>query len=626
MALAWRRLTIIFLKILKYALLIVVALFILALILLSNVFYDLKSAAQNGLAGKNQLLSAASAVKAKNWDAALGAATPAAQNFNVALGNLDKARSNKLLKNFPPFANQINDLEYVLKTGEILSRSLMSALPIAQDLQSIISGAAGGDFSSLKKEDKARFLRLIYESGPEVNGLKANLDLALMNLDKIHRIGILWPAYQQLSDLRSQLQTADSLLTELIPLSQLLPGLAGYPQTANWLLILQNNSELRPTGGFIGNYGLLTTDNGEIVSLSSDDSYHVDMPAVGKWRMTPPAPLAKYLKVSEWYLRDANWSPDWLTAAQKIQEIYRGEVGAVGSSTPEFNGVIAVNPELVADLINLTGPVTISGQTYDASNFQDLLQYTVEVGYKDQNISSWDRKQVINDIMTEIKKRLFALPADRWPELLTILKRNLAAKNIQLYFKDPALADLAMGLGATGRVASPDGDYLMVVDANLAAFKTDSVVKKGIDYSVKGVNGGLTATLKLTYEHTGGFDWRTTTYRSYTRILAPLGSRLISLAGADEKTYDLSVTDDPILNKTVFAFFFTVEPGANRTLTLNYRLPDNLAAQARAGQYHLLIQKQSGRKTGSLSVFLPGAKTPIQTDLNTDKTFGWSER
>ncbi len=612
--------------ILKYALIIAVIGLVLLLAALGGSYKELRAAGEQGLAGKNDITAAVDAIKAQDWKTAGTLATKARSEFNDALASLDKTRSNPAIKNFSPARRQIDDLEYLLKTAEILSRSLERGLPIASGLSQISAAAGNRNFADLPETDKSRFLRMIYESEPELNGLKANVDLALLNLDKIHKIGILWPIYSQISDIKQELLQASELLGKTTPLIKLLPALAGYPNASRFLIILQNNDELRPTGGFIGVYGILESRNGGIVSINTDDSYHIDMPASlsDKWKTEAPAPLKKYLKVEKWYFRDSNWSPDWPTSAKNINDIFLGESAAIGTSTQPFTGIIAITPDFIGDLLNLVGPIVVRDQTYDATNFQPLLQYNVEVAYKDQAISSWDRKNIIDELMNELKGRLFKLSADKASGLIKAIDNNISEKNIQAYFLNAGWQGLAKDMGMSGEIKNPASDYLMVVDANLGAFKTDAVIKKDISYTLNQNTNGLSAAVRLSYRHEGGFDWRTTRYRSYTRVYAPLGSRLISLKGIDEATADISVTDDSSLNKTVFSFFWTIEPGTSANAVLSYNLPDRINVQMKAGVYELLVQRQAGSRINSLKAIykpLTGKVKELNDNLNTDKSF-----
>lgn len=612
---------------LKYIILLIAALLILTLILLGSAYGDLKAAAMNGLAGKTALSQAAAAAQAQNWSNAIEINQQAQASFSAALDKLNNTRSNPAIKHFFFIRNQVDDLEYILKTAEIISRSLSHILPIIQDLDQIRAGSGQQNFADMPAAKKAEFLQLIYESEPELNGLNANLKLAVLNLDKIHHIGVLWPFYNQISDIKTELNEATVLMDKLSPLIKLLPALAGYPNPSRFLLALQNNDELRASGGFIGVYGILESRYGEIISLKTDDSYHLDMPASqsADWTLEPPAPLKKYLKVEKWYLRDANWSPDWPTAAKQINYIFQGESRAIKQPTIDFTGIVAINPDFVADLIRLVGPITVNGATYNADNFQTLLQYNVEMAYKEQDISSWDRKEIINELIGELKIRLLGLSIKNWAELFKIIQHNLAIKNIQLYFPNEAWESIARSLGASGEVKQSDGDYLLAIDSNLAAFKSDAVVKKNLKYTVSETKDSLDATLTLNYQHGGDFDWRTTRYRSYTRVFAPLGSRLLSIEGADPATVNTSVYDDKALNKTVFAFFFSIEPGKTGNLNVNYRLPDSIKQQISTGSYHLLVQRQAGQRIESLKVIikpLSGKTRQWTTDLEEDKIFG----
>jgi len=587
-------------KIVKYALILIIALFFLLALSLVNTYNNFKSAVSNALNGRDDISASVIAVKNRNWSVALSQAQMAEDKFTEAIASLDETRNNKTVSSIAVIQNQVDDLEYLCKTAEILSRSLVDGISLISEMDGIYSGSKGGNFANLNTTDKNHLLKLVYESGPELNGLKANLDLAQLNIDKIHKIGILFPVYKKISDINLELNQASEILDQLIPLTKILPILGGYPEQNKFLIILQNNDELRPAGGFIGAYGILISQNGEIVSIKTDDSYHVDMPAVGKWNYPAPEPVSKYLKVTNWYFRDSNWSPDWPQSSEKMIEIFNGENMAIGQAKDDFSGVIGITPDLIANLLRITGPITLNGETYNENNLQTLLQYNVEVAYKDEDISSWNRKNIINDLIAELKTRLFNLPTNRWNEVLNSVENDIAAKNIQLYFTNNGQEDLARDLNISGELVKETGnsDYLMVVDANLASFKSDAVVQKNINYTVKYDNNNeLTSSLNLNYKHSGDFNWRTTSYHSYTRIYVPYGSESVSLSGIDEKDSDLSIVNNDKLNKTVIGFYWTIEPGTNKEINLKYKLPENIKKAITAdNSYNLIWQKQAGSR------------------------------
>lgn len=580
-------------KILKYLLIIGLGLILLLGVLLIVQSRNIKNYYSFMMSGKNSLENAANNLKKQNYSKIEQDATDAIKSFGEAENSLLKIKENAIANLIYPVSTSINDLEYLTKTAEVLSKSLLRSSNILTEIDKATSGRFKGSFSQLSDADRQAILSIIYQSAPELNGLKANLQLSLDNLDKINHIGILLPLNKQISGFKDQLQTAKVAMDKLVPLVQLLPALTGYPQESNFLVILQNNDELRPTGGFIGTYGLMTVKNAKPNNITTEDVYHLDMPCIDKLKVTPPAPISKYMGVTYWWLRDANWSPDFPTSAKQIEDMFLAESACAGRENAKPTAIIAINPDLISDLLKLVGPITVEGETYDSSNFQPLLQYNVEVAYQEKDITSWNRKNIINSVVSELEKRLIDLPSNKWPDVLSVLQNNITKRNLQLYFDNESYQKVATELGIAGEIKQTDKDYLMVIDANLAAFKSDSVMNKKIAYNISSGSNGLISQLNLNYQHNGGFDWRTTRYRSYTRIYAPLGSRLIS----SDKLTDFAMTDDQTLNKTVFGFFWSIEPGQSSSINISYRLPKNITED----NYELYFQKQSGSRLAEFS-------------------------
>lgn len=592
-----------FFIVIKYTVLTLVVLSISIVAILIPSYKDLLAAGQNALAAKDNLELAVSALQDKDIEKAKPAVEAANLGFLASLEDLEQVSSRKVISVLPFLKSQVDDLSYVLKTGEVVSRSLYNVLPLASDLNDIMYN--GGVFEPLNDAKKAALIKLAYESEPELIGLKANLELALLDLNKINKFGVFYPFYNELNFAREEFESVLNIVEKASYLSKVVPVLAGYPKDANFLFVMHNNDELRPSGGFIGVYGLMQTSEGKVNYLTTYDSYHLDMPASisGNWNLTPPEPITKYMNVKYWYLRDSNWSPDWPTSARNIQSIYLGEKAAIGEEAQPFTGIIGLSPDFVAELINLVGPIVIRGEVYDQNNFQELLQYNVEVSYLEQGISTWDRKDVVNEIVYELKNRLFALSPDRLTDLVNVVSKNVANKNIQLYFNDPNIEDLALRLNAGGEMKQTAGDYLMVVDANLGAFKSDAVVVKSINYEVDLQKDKSESKLRLGYRHEGGFDWRTTRYRSYTRVYVPFGSKLESVKsfGMAKLDQDSVISyNDTELNKTVFAFFFSLEPGTAGGVDIAYQLDPAMSKYFEDNKYALFAQKQSGRRTESV--------------------------
>jgi hypothetical protein len=448
---------------------------------------------------------------------------------------------------------------------------------------------------------------------PELRGTKADLDLAMADLVKVDEKGFSSLVGKYLKTAKDQLALGADLVSRGLVLSELAPAIAGYPDTGHFLILLQNSDELRPTGGFLGTVGVMDITLGEIGQIRVNDVYHLDMPASldKDFNISPPVPMQKYLGVSQWFLRDSNWSPDWPTSAENIEKFYYAEAKSNSDplikNTPAFTGVIAITPRLVTDLLYLTGPITVNGKEYDKDNFVELLQYEVEMNYRDQGISEWDRKKVIGEIMKEMKNKLFSLPSSSYLSLLDTVNSEIEQKNLLIYFNSPDSQATAKDLGWGGEIKSVSGDYLMVVDANLAAFKTDRVMEKKVNYQLTQKKDGVYAKLLLNYKHTGGFDWKTTTYRTYTRVYVPEGSWLVKSSGWVDETTGTETFSGSNSTKTYFAGFIAVKPGESQEVVLEYKLPEIVKQKMDNGEYSLYLQKQPGN-TPSIKISVTGEK------------------
>ncbi len=612
---------------------IIISFSTLAVILVGAIFFTiilnlvggqhyLQQTYQEAISGKWHLENAQAAVYADNWETAASESSLAQMSFEEARKSFEDFSTHRLAERILPSLNK-NSIEATgnfLQTAEILSRSAEQASRIAAGARDIF------DFRSLAFKDmdntkRQQAIRYLYESLPEINGLAANLQLAQISLEKGQDSLISLPFKSKIAWLDGQLAEINRIMADAKLLAQATPVIAGYPNESRFLVILQNDDELRPSGGFIGSYAIISIKDGLITSMDSHDSYHVDMPAVGLLRKEPPAPIKKYMEVENWYLRDANWSPDWPTSARQIAENYNDERELVGESREYFDAIVGITPEFVSEILKITGAITVEGEEYNAENFQEKLQYEVEVGYKEQDITSWERKEVIDEVMETLLTKVSQLPKEDWLDLISALQTARSKKYLLVYFPEDRYQSIAELLQVDGKMKQPSGDYLMVVDANLAAFKTDAVMDKRITYRVREEADGLYATLEMDYSHNGGFDWRTTRYRSYTRIYTPQGSRLISGEGYVDGVS--SVVEEEV-NKTSLGFFFSIEPGTqNKALKFEYRLPDYLYQQYRqSGVYNLFIQKQPGNRIESLTAsFQAQGKsrqekviTPFETD------------
>lgn len=431
----------------------------------------------------------------------------------------------------------------------------------------------------------------------------------------------------------SKLDEGLPLLRLGLQMATVAPDLLGANGPRTYLILAQNDDELRPTGGFISGAGLVTVEQGQIAGVDFLDANLVD-DYLNKPYPPPPAPLFDYMGSEIWLFRDANWSPDFPTSAQQAAYFYE-----YGQDISSIDGVIALDQYAVQLIIGGLGEVHVPGiaEPITASNVRRLMR---EAWNPDETGVNWEwmlsRKEFIGQFAAAILDRIQSDPGSvNWTEVAKGFYRALEEHHILIFVQDQEASNALAQTGWDGAIRETDGDYLMIVDANMGFNKANPLVDERLAYRVVlDIDGTATAELALTYTHQG--QWKDVRceqlvpyatgltyermmhncYYDYLRAYVPSGSvlraatphptpaeYLVSGAPADGQ----AVTLDNEADKAVFAQFLVVEYGQELTTQFEYDLPKVIQANGKKYNYTLLIQKQSGKPSMpiSLTVILP---------------------
>jgi len=461
--------------------------------------------------------------------------------------------------------------------------------------------------TTINPQKRLEILNRLAQANPSLNGAKAQINLSLLTLEQINPDKLNGQLKKYYLTLRSKLILLQGFLEQATGLSEILPKILGLGQEKTYLFLLQNSNELRPTGGFIGTIGILKLKNGQVINFNTDDVYNYDRFAINK-KMTVqvPEPLKKYLDVQSWYLRDSNWSPDFSDSAEKIEWFYHAEAALSDGSleNAKINGIIAINPKVIEDVLGALGAVQLDSFIFNKDNFVSQLQYLVEVGFQAQKVPFFQRKNIIGRLSGELITRMDKLNFNGWLSIFKSLFNNLKQKNILIYSKDQNTQRLVKEQNWDGSINETPDDFLMVVDANLAALKSNQCVERKIKYSLLEDENNIKAKVDINYQNNCSFTWQTTRYRTYTRIYAPLGSKWLKTEGSmdTDRSPKKGFTDiGEEHNKTVFGTFIAIEPGKTGTLSFEYNLPEYLVKKISASSfYNLYLQKQPGTKNDKI--------------------------
>lgn len=585
-------------NILKYFLYFIATIIIVAFIFILSFAVQAKSLATNAWQAKESLELATKNFKNKNFSESKNQAQIASGYSQEALNNLESIKSKRINFLYNKY-NELEDLREILEVSIIISQSIEKSSSIFEDLNLDEENS-----SYLDNQDK--FIKL-QRAIPEINGLQANLSLAIYKIKKMEFNGWLSPFKPKFNNIKDDLSYSWNYIDKALPLINALPDILGFPSSTNYLLIFQNNDELRPSGGFIGSYAIIQANNAKFKTINTADSYHLDMPVKDTLKLEANPILNKYLKTEKMFLRDANWSPDWQISAQNINYVYDKiiEVWPKDRELPfneGFDYTIGITPDLVSALLEITGPIEHEDKIYNSQNFQAQLQKQVEIDYIEQGISSWERKSVIASILKKMEDKLFDLEMKNWPQLFYTLIDQAEKKNILIYAQDKYSQSIIENIGWSGTLEKNVDDYIMVVDANMAALKTDAVMKRKLNYEIDINDNDYISHLNLNYTHLAkDTNWRTSRYHSYTRVYLPINSQDIRVEGFASNS--LNIYKDEVLNKTVVAGYFTVNLNSQKEIDIYFKNNNN-----NNNNYNLYLQKQAG------SIW----ETNIRVDTNKD--------
>ncbi len=415
-----------------------------------------------------------------------------------------------------------------------------------------------------------------------------------------------------------------------LTLLRTLPDLLGGAHPATYLVLAQNRDELRASGGFITALGVFNLVRGADYFFDISDSYQVD--DFSKSYPPPPEPLSTYMLSGLWLARDANWSPDFPTAARQAQSLYQLSTGQ------ETQGVIAFDQEAVVHLLSVTGPLHLVGQTepITPANVEQYMHAAWAPAPQEGFSREWwlNRKQFIADLGKALVKSALSL-GDR--EKMILLGRvfldDLRAGHLLLYFNQPEAQAVLTNLGLDHAVKPGDADYLFVVDSNIGFNKVDAVIQRRLDYQVDLRDPAQpTAQLAVLYTHTLQVDTPckheaeySTTYEdmhkrcywNYWRVLTPPGSQLRDSsvqAVPGERLLSGESYNGQVSVETAeggaqqFAGLLVLPSGQTQPVVLGYALPAGVAqVDDQRLVYRLKLRKQPGvsRVMVSVSLRLP---------------------
>lgn len=538
------------------------------------------------------------------------------------------------MKFFPVVGKYVSDIGHgidaSLKLIDAGETALVSFDPLLSELGFQDNGSDSSEKSAQERIDFV--VNSIPEIIPKVDEISSKFYEAEVELSKIDPNN--YPENFRGINIREKLKkgldlfkTITDYVTESKPLLEQLPYLLGVDEERKYLVLFQNDKELRPTGGFLTAYSVMKVSKAKFEPVSSDDIYNLD----SKYKPIFEAPEAivdlikgPYILSKNVRLRDMNYSPDFKVS----MDMFSTEAEKVGMT--DIDGIIAVDTHLLVNLLDSLGEIGVPGfgnfstkkepkcdcpqVVYELESFADVEgpiiwdPLTGKIILRPKN--SDNRKKIIGPLMNSILANAMAQPKEKMPQLINSIFESVIEKHVLFYMFDDKAQIAVEKFGIAGRIEDYPGDYLHISDSNLGGRKSNLYVKQEVEQEISiNSNGQLEKSVTITYKNSQKFDgWLNSVLPNWVRLYVPQGSTLVDVEGL-EKQYETS-TD---LGKTVFSGYFKLRPEGVSKVTFKYVLPFRKGS----GDYRMMIQKQAGVDSPLYSVIT--SKSEEEFLLNTDK-------
>jgi hypothetical protein len=549
----------------------------------------------------------------------------------------------------PVYGGDVRASRDLLKLADLLLQSIEKTYGAFQPLLSVLD-----DQSHL---DPAQMVLLLNEAQPELDQARQTFDQVLSLRAGLNVQGFS-PRVRSLIEQR--LDPMLPLMDDGLAVATAVPGLLGAasegPRT--YMLLVQNEDELRPTGGFITAVGTLVVQNGQVLRVNFVDSGDVD-----NWDY--PYPLApwqldQYMNSPVLVLRDANWFPDFPTSALYAESLYAYRY------SHSVDGVIAFDQHLLVSLLEATGPVEVEGETtpIDSGNVIAFMRASKTRPTDRPVPEGWSRKGFMDRIAKALLVKIFEGKDIPWEKMGSVFVQDLEQDHLLLQFDDPTLTPVLARRGWDGALHYEGGDFLMAVDSNIGFNKTNALVDTSLTYDVD--LSDLTqpaATLTVTHHNNALADvsclqWGVerlpgeeaypidACYWNYMRVYVPAGSELLEatpqhvpdewMTWSQGVDAPVDLLDEEISGLQAFGTLMVVPGSGSQLDSFHYQLPVNvLSLEGDQYRYHLHVEKQPGTlaipltlrihlpgravlKSSSLGASLQEGDLLIETDLRTD--------
>ncbi len=433
-----------------------------------------------------------------------------------------------------------------------------------------------------------------------------NLSLVQAGLSTISFMGDSQEKQQLIEAYEEKINELRKSLVLQRQVTPLLEKLFGGSGKKTYALVLQNNQELRPTGGFIQAVALLNFENGALISHNVYSSYEIDAKLSGT--VVPPDDLTRFLGEQQWYFRDSNWNPDFVASSQKMSWFIERALGT------QVDGIVAVNLDSLSSLIDALGPVELSqyNEILTGKNLKERMEFHSEVVLVD--VSQTKDYGVL--ILEQVVNKIQNIHEDKVVSFVTSLAEGLDQNQILVYAKDQIVQETIASIKWSGALVKPDCpsqfasescivDVIAQVASNVGVNKANYYLEETVDHVVTITPSAAEHTRTLRIENTAQSNsWPKGDYKAYYRFyLSP--SAKVSTVEINGQPLPVSQRIERVeQGRSLVGFLVTVPVKGQSEVVVRYSVP---LPEKESFAYAFFDQVQPGTSITESFTLVPAA-------------------
>lgn len=546
---------------------------ILLILIFYALFYPFISVGVGVLNYRNRLVAASVALERGDFDTSINLIDLAQESITSAsflISSVQVARQNGWLTDKFSLADDL------IKSASLVAQGTKEVAGGTKSLHQILKIVLGQDNSKLTDNLDSARLQLA-NADRHFGEAQAILN---SNSFKNHTPGILQSKVHNLQD---RLDYGQKLASLTSTVASLVLPLTAVNSKKSYLLILQDQSELRPTGGLI--VGLVKLDfvDGQLKTFTVLNPQDLDKQLNSQ--VEPPKELKFDLGLKSWNLMNANWEEDFPTSSRQIAWFYSQETGQ------KVDGVVGLNLVILKEILQVIGPIKLVGLETEITS-DNLLN---------QGLSA-NQHDFYPALLTGVFNKLLTPQDLNWPGVWAVVGSSLTNKNMEIYLDDTKLLSVLVERGWAGvlprAVAATKGvlnDFLAITEANLGGNKANFFVTENRQLETT-INSGGEVIQKLTIHYKNGSQNETYpagSFKNNLRFYLPFGSK-VSNIGWGSENLTKSATNFSDYGRSGVSLTVTLAPQDSKTLAVEYVLPSKLEFVDNKTKYNLSLVKQSG--------------------------------